>query len=38
MSALREFREGVSYRDFRLIAAREGWTVESMLEDRKSVV
>lgn len=32
MSALREFREGVSYRDFRLIAAREGWTVESMLE------
>jgi hypothetical protein len=28
----REFREGVAFRDFRIIAAREGWTVESILE------
>jgi hypothetical protein len=29
---LREFREGVSFRDFRVIAAREGWTVDSILD------
>jgi|SRR5215813_3505910 len=30
--SIREFGEGVSFRDFRLMADRESWTVESILE------
>ena len=28
----REFEEGVTFREFRMIAARESWTVESILD------